>query len=282
MPGSNPRSRHARRHGRPQRHARFLLRRRPLRADCDAALAQARRMIGEGAAIIDIGGESTRPGAQPGRASHEELERVHAGHRGAAPRIAGRSSPSTPANPRSCAPRSRAGADIINDVRALRGARRARGGGRDAAPASVSCTCRASRAPCRTRRTTTMSWPRSRHSWPSASRRAARPASTRERIAVDPGFGFGKTRRAQSRAAQTPRRACRRWAYPLRWACRASPCWRSCTGRAVEERAAGSVALAAIAVLNGARIVRAHDVAATVDAVRVAAAMRKGEGFDGT
>ena len=49
------------------------------------------------------------------------------------------------------------------------------------------------------------------------------------------------------------------------------------TGRAVEERLAGSVALAAIAVLNGARIVRAHDVAATVDAVRVAAAVSKGE-----
>ena len=54
------------------------------------------------------------------------------------------------------------------------------------------------------------------------------------------------------------------------------------TGRAVEDRVAGSVALAAIAVLNGARIVRAHDVAATVDAVRVGAAVSKGEGFDGT
>ena len=45
---------------------------------------------------------------------------------------------------------------------------------------------------------------------------------------------------------------------------------------------AGSVALATIAVLNGARIVRAHDVAATVDAVRVAAAAAQGEAFDGT
>jgi dihydropteroate synthase len=54
------------------------------------------------------------------------------------------------------------------------------------------------------------------------------------------------------------------------------------TGRPVEGRTAGSVALAAIAVLNGARIVRAHDVAATVDAIRVAAAVNQGEQFDGT
>ena len=54
------------------------------------------------------------------------------------------------------------------------------------------------------------------------------------------------------------------------------------TGRDVDDRTAGSVALAAIAVLNGARIVRAHDVAATVDAIRVAAAVSQGEDFDGT
>ena len=51
------------------------------------------------------------------------------------------------------------------------------------------------------------------------------------------------------------------------------------TGRDVDDRTAGSIALAAIAVLNGARIVRAHDVAATVDAIRVAAAVAQGERF---
>ena len=51
------------------------------------------------------------------------------------------------------------------------------------------------------------------------------------------------------------------------------------TGRDVDDRTAGSVALAAIAVLNGARIVRAHDVAATVDAIRVAAAVVARRGF---
>jgi dihydropteroate synthase len=49
------------------------------------------------------------------------------------------------------------------------------------------------------------------------------------------------------------------------------------TGRPLDARLPGSLALAAIAVLNGARIVRAHDVAATLDAVRVAAAVRGGE-----
>ena len=112
--------------------------------------------------------------------------------------------------------------------------------------------------------------------------RAAPPASTPTRIAIDPGFGFGKTRRRQPRAAQTSRAPRQRSACRSRWACRANRCWRKLTGRAVDDRTAGSVALAAIAVLNGARIVRAHDVAATVDAIRVAAAVAQGENFDGT
>ena len=64
----------ARRHGRAQRHARFVLRRRALFL-ADAAFARAQQMLGEGAAIIDIGGESTRPGAKPVPLA-EEMQRV--------------------------------------------------------------------------------------------------------------------------------------------------------------------------------------------------------------
>ena len=70
----DPRSRRARGDGRAQRHARFLLRRRPLRERRSGA-AHALRMIEEGAAIIDVGGESTRPGAAAGR-RRRGLERV--------------------------------------------------------------------------------------------------------------------------------------------------------------------------------------------------------------
>jgi dihydropteroate synthase len=104
---------------------------------------------------------------------------------------------------------------------------------------------------------------------------------SRARIAVDPGFGFGKTAAhnlalLKQLAEFTVLRA------PLLVGLSRKSMLAKITGRAVDERSAGSVALAAIAVLNGARIVRAHDVAATVDAVRVAAAVLQGEGFDGT
>jgi dihydropteroate synthase len=94
-----------------------------------------------------------------------------------------------------------------------------------------------------------------------------------ERVAIDPGFGFGKTlehnltllRRLDELASAE---------YPVLLGMSRKSSLATLTGRAPEERLPGSLALAAIAVLNGARIVRAHDVAATLDAIRVAAAVR--------
>jgi dihydropteroate synthase len=244
----------------------------------DAALAQARRMVGEGAAIIDIGGESTRPGASAAGLD-EELARV-------IPVITAlrRESPvfisvdtSKPEVMRAAVD---AGADIINDVRALRD------------PGAMEAAARLRAGVCLMHM---LGEPRTMQDAPSYSDvvaevrdfLAARVADcvatgiSRERLTIDPGFGFGKhaahnlellKQLAQFGAIRVP---------VLVGLSRKS-LLSKLTGRAVGDRIAGSVALAAIAVLNGARIVRAHDVAATVDAIRVAAAVAKGEDFDDT
>ena len=93
-----------------------------------------------------------------------------------------------------------------------------------------------------------------------------------DRICLDPGFGFGKTMghnltllAGLGRLTAGP--------YPILVGLSRKSMLKQLLGRPVEERLAGSLALATAAVLAGARIVRSHDVAATVDAVRVAAAI---------
>jgi dihydropteroate synthase len=244
----------------------------------DDALEQARRMIGEGAGIIDVGGESTRPGAAPAGVD-EELARV-------IPVIEAlrRESPIfisvDTSKPQVMRAAVAAGADIINDVRALQ------------EPGALETAAEARAGICLMHM---KGEPRTMQDAPSYSDvvtevrdflaariRAAHDAGIgRERIAIDPGFGFGK--RARDNLALLKHLA--EFAplhVPVLVGLSRKSLLARITGRDVDSRTAGSVALAAIAVLTGARIVRAHDVAATVDAVRVAAAVDKGEAFDGT
>jgi dihydropteroate synthase len=97
-----------------------------------------------------------------------------------------------------------------------------------------------------------------------------------ERIAIDPGFGFGKT---AAHNLELLRRLgeLTNEAIPVLVGLSRKALVGSILGRETGERLHGSLALAAVAVLNGARIVRAHDVAATLDAVKVANAVRTGE-----
>ena len=124
--------------------------------DADAAVEHGLRLAAEGAAILDVGGESTRPGAEP-VAEDEELRRVvPVVERLAA--AAGPASRSTRPSVAVAAPRSTPGATLVNDVSAFRfdpGAGRARGRAR--ASTAASCTCAASRARCRRTRATTTS-----------------------------------------------------------------------------------------------------------------------------
>jgi len=114
----------------------------------------------------------------------------------------------------------------------------------------------------------------------AARMRACRDAGVdASRLTVDPGFGFGK-RIADNLALLKQLAGFESLGVPIAVGLSRKSMLAQLTGRGVEERLAGSVSLAAIAVLHGARIVRAHDVAATVDAVRVAAAVKKGQ-WDG-
>jgi dihydropteroate synthase len=246
-------------------------------AEPDAALAQAHRMAAEGAAIIDVGGESTRPGAIP-VSSEEELRRVLPVVERIAAQLPILISIDT-SNPELMRRATAVGAHLINDVRALR------------APGALQAVAGSELGVClmhmRGEPATMQSDPQyddvvAEVEAYLAARVAACVAAgiARERLCIDPGFGFGKR---QAHNLQLLRRLPEfaRLGLPLtaglsRKSMVAALTGRPDAGSRGEQRLAGSLALATIAVLQGALIVRTHDVAATVDAVRVAAAFRYG------
>ena len=246
--------------------------------DPGSALAHARRMIGEGAAIIDVGGESTRPGSRPASVD-EELGRVIPVIE-ALRRESGIFISVDTSKPEVMSAAVAAGADIVNDVRALGEA-----GAIEAVAASGAGVCLMHM----------LGEPRTMQDAPhyenvveevgsflAARMRACRDAGIdAARMVIDPGFGFGK-RTVDNLALLKQLAGFEALGVPIAVGLSRKSMLAKLTGRGVDERLAGSVALATIAVLHGARIVRAHDVSATVDAVRVAAAVIKGEAIDGT
>jgi dihydropteroate synthase len=244
----------------------------------EPALRHAHRMIEEGAAIIDVGGESTRPGATAASLD-EELARVipiiEALRRESKVLIS-----IDTGKPEVMRAACDAGADIINDIRAL------------TAPGAMAAAASTRAGVCLMHM---QGEPRTMQIAPRyedvvrevSAYLGARVAACRDagidvaRLAVDPGFGFGK-RVADNLALLKHLARFRDLGVALAVGLSRKSMLATLTGREPGQRTAGSVALAAIAVLNGARIVRAHDVAATVDAIRVAAAVSQGEEFDGT
>jgi dihydropteroate synthase len=244
----------------------------------DTALRHARRMVEEGAAIIDVGGESTRPGAAPATLD-EELARV-------IPVIEALRGDSAvfisvdTSKPEVMRAACDAGADIINDVCAL------------TAPGALAAAASTRAGICLMHM---KGEPRTMQVAPHyedvvgevSAYLGARVTACRDagidaaRLAVDPGFGFGK-RVVDNLALLKHLARFEELGVALAVGLSRKSMLATLTGRQPDQRTAGSVALAAIAVLNGARIVRAHDVAATVDAIRVAAAVSQGEDFDGT
>ncbi len=241
--------------------------------DLTRAVEHAGRMVEEGAAIVDVGGESTRPGASRVSAA-EEIDRVLP--------VLERLATSVPAilsvdtsKPEVMRAAAAAGAGLINDVRAL-GAP----GALEAAAASSCAVClmHMRGEPATMQRDPTYADVVSEVKAFLVSRvQACREAGIGEnRLAIDPGFGFGKTlahnlellRRLPELAAT---------GLPVLVGLSRKSSVGALTGRPPGERLAGSVAFAALAVFRGARIVRAHDVAATVDAVKIAHAVREPE-----
>ncbi len=238
--------------------------------DPDRAVEHALRMVEEGASIVDVGGESTRPGASPVSVA-EELERVLP----VIERLAGRAAAvisvdtSRPEVMRSA---SAAGAGMINDVRALE-----RPGALAAAAATSCAVClmHMQGEPATMQRGPAYGDVVSEvKAFLRARAQACRAAGIAdERIAIDPGFGFGKTL-AHNLELLRGLPDLTESGIPVTVGLSRKSAVASLTGRSSGDRLAGSLALATIAVLQGASIVRAHDVAATLDAIKVAQAVR--------
>ena len=238
--------------------------------DSVAAVTHALRMIDEGAGLIDVGGESTRPGA-PSVSVETEIERVVPVIEALAARTKIPISIDT-SKPAVMTAAVRAGASMINDVRALR------------EPGAMQAAARTEAAICLMHM---QGEPRTMQADPRYSdvvaevrdflreRTEACLASgiAKNRLVVDPGIGFGK-RLEHNLALLAGLPAVTALGWPVLIGVSRKSMLGTLLGRAVDERVAGGVAMATAAVLAGASIVRTHDVAATVDAVKVAVALR--------
>jgi dihydropteroate synthase len=245
--------------------------------DVDAAVAHGLRMVEEGAALIDVGGESTRPGAALVD-SEEEIRRVVP----VIERLRAQTdvviSVDT-SKPQVIRAAASAGAGLINDVRAL--------SEEGALAAAVESGCAVCLMHMQGSPQNMQLAPRYNDvvndvkvflaERANVCHSAGLPA---DRIVVDPGFGFGKTldhnlellrhlRQLEVRLqGGTPT------SLPIMVGLSRKSIVGLLTGRPAGERVYGSIALAVMAVLNGARIVRVHDVAATIDALETVIAVQ--------
>ncbi len=237
----------------------------------DAALARARQMVADGATFIDVGGESTRPGAKPVSVA-EELDRVCPVVEAIARELDTIISVDTSA-PEVMAEAARLGAGMINDVRALQ-----RTGAPEAAAAAGIPVClmhiqgepdsmQDNPAYRNVRRDVS--------SFLTERMRVVEAAGVRsERIILDPGFGFGK-RLEHNIELLASLEQLHILGHPLLVGISRKSMLGQITGREVNERLPASLAAATIATMKGASIIRAHDVRETADAVRVVAAMKE-------
>ena len=238
----------------------------------EAAVDRAATMVAEGAGIIDIGGESTRPGAAAVD-EYVESERVIPVIERIARTLDVAISVDT-SKPGVMAAATAAGACIVNDVYALRAP-----GARDwAAQAGVGVCLMHMRGEPRT-----MQHNPEYHDVVAdvceflvREREACVAAGiARDAIALDPGVGFGKgLEHNMSLLRALPRIAA--LGSPLLVGVSRKSFIGRILDRPIDERLAGSLGLAALAVSMGARIIRSHDVAPTRDAIRMVSAVLQG------
>ena len=245
-------------------------------ATVDTAIAHARRLVAEGARILDIGGESTRPGSVAVDA-HVELARV-------LPVVEAMRDAGIALSVDTCKPQVMravldAGADMINDIAGF-----ADGQSRDVVARHATCGVCVMHM---------QGEPRTMQISPHYEdvvvevraellRRAADLRAhgvARERITIDPGFGFGKTASQNYALLRNIDRLVDKWYPVLIWLSRKSMIG-AVTGRPVGERLAGSLAAALAGVAKGGAVVRVHDVAQTRDALLVWHAAKEGFGTD--
>jgi dihydropteroate synthase len=235
-----------------------------LTLDVRRALEQSRAFVEAGADILDVGGESSRPGAAP-VSEEEELRRV-------IPVVEAVADLGVPVSIDTVKPgvMSRAlaaGATMINDINALR------------APGALEVAAGSDAAVCLMHMRGTPGTMQDNPVYADVVAEVAAYLGDRaetvraagiaeERIVVDPGFGFGKTAE-HNLALLRDLDAFRVLGYPVLAGLSRKSVLGTLTGRPVTERVAASVAAALVAVAKGASIVRVHDVAATRDALAV-------------
>ncbi|RUO25260.1 dihydropteroate synthase [Aliidiomarina minuta] len=234
----------------------------------DKALFQAERMLSEGATWLDVGGESTRPGASA-VSLEEELERVIPVIKSITERFAVSVSVDT-SKPQVMTAAVAAGASMINDVNALRSE-----GALAAAAATQAQVCLMHM----------QGEPRSMQRNPSYTdvlgevkdflqqrvTACEQAGIQRSQILLDPGFGFGKSVQHNYQLLQRLPEL-QELGLPLLVGLSRKSMLGKVTGAEVSQRLAASVAAATIAAMKGARIVRVHDVRATVEAMQVVCA----------
>lgn len=231
----------------------------------DAAISQAIRMVSEGATIIDVGGESTRPGASP-VSEQEELDRVIPVVEVLSREVDVVISIDT-STPAVMLAGANAGAGLINDVRALQ-----RAGALQAAAGSGLPVCLMHM----------QGTPQTMQDNPRYDQilseidvfledriQACQAAGIhRNRLLIDPGFGFGKSLQHNLTVLKKLKHFSQ-YNLPVLAGLSRKSMIGAILDKPIDERVSGSVAAALIAVQQGAHIVRVHDVAATVDALKV-------------
>ena len=236
----------------------------------DKAIQHALTLVEEGADILDIGGESTRPGATPVPLD-EELKRV-------IPVIQGLRDVGVPLSidtykPEVMRAAIEAGADIVNDVCALQEPNALE----IVAPSQVGiCLMHMQGRP-----QTMQADPHYDNvvqevaEFLASRLKAAEQAGVdRSRIVLDPGFGFGK-RTAHNLTLLNEMQAIQALGQPLLVGLSRKSVLGQLLGSNVDERLHASIAASVISVMKGASIVRVHDVKPTVDALKIVAAVMK-------
>ena len=239
----------------------------------DAAITQAELMIESGVDIIDIGGESTRPGSPP-LSIEEELRRVMPVLY--ALRDCGKPISVDTRRPEVMHEAMIAGVDMINDITGFRD------------EDSLSLLRDSDCALCIMHMQGTPQTMQHDPSYDDVVREvsefllqradaAASEGIDRRRLCIDPGFGFGKTLGHNLELLVNVERIQHQLSLPLLVGLSRKSMIGKLTDKPVEQRMAGSIAAALYAISQGARIVRVHDVAETVDAISVWQAVKNAE-----
>lgn len=240
------------------------------RVDVDKALYRADQMVAEGAALLDVGGESTRPGASE-VGIEEELSRVIPVIEAIRDRFDVCISVDSSA-PAVITAAVAAGAELINDIRAL------------TSPGALAAAAATPAAVCLMHMQGKPRTMQQTYDYQDVVaevkaflldkiNQCEAAGIPRQRLLLDPGFGFGKSPAHNFRLLRELGQLAS-LDLPLLVGISRKSMIGAATGRSVEQRLAGSVAAVTLALQGGARIVRSHDVAATMDAIRVHCAYR--------